>query len=604
MILVFVGAGGSAAVNPEQYPTTVEFFNRLPNDIEQEPLFIQIREFLQSSKRGQPIDIEDVLWNLDELRGYFKASCDTNAIPGWIMANCINQLIGSSLPELPVLLNGMHQLKENQIRSLEDRINALVYGFYGRHPNDDELTDWVQLLEGLAERDPVIEIFTTNYDVVLELAIKSAPINVQIGRSSCGIQMRLDTTLWDTPGEPIESKYGRLTKLHGSVDWQHENGNIIVGSSIFTGDHQNHLILYPGYKDEPDIEPFRKFHEHLQAVVQKAELAIFVGFAFRDEYVNTILSNLPPEIPKFVINKEDQLPAVPFLTGCTHFSGGLTAESVAFCIYGICLHQGNDKHQSGDYQGAIADYDKAIQLGPQFADAYYNRGNARSALGDYQGAVADCDKAIQLDPRSADAYYNRGNARSALGDYEGAVADYDKAIEFNPQSADAYYNRGNARNALGDYEGAVADYDKAIQLDPQFADAYYNRGNAGNAFGDYQGAVADYDKAIQLRPQFADAYYNRGNARNALGDYQGAVADYDEVIQLDPRSADAYYNRGNARNALGDYQGAVADYDKAIQLRPQFAAAYYNRGNARNALGDTIGADEDFAKATELDPNL
>ena len=64
MILVFVGAGGSAAVNPEQYPTTVEFFNRLPDYIEQEPLFIQIREFLETSKRGQPIDIEEILWNL------------------------------------------------------------------------------------------------------------------------------------------------------------------------------------------------------------------------------------------------------------------------------------------------------------------------------------------------------------------------------------------------------------------------------------------------------------------------------------------------------------------------------------------------------------
>ena len=93
----------------------------------------------------------------------------------------INQLIESSLPDLSNLLNGMHQLTEDQIRTLQDRINALVYDFYGRHPNDNELTDWVQLLKGLAERDPVIEIFTTNYDVVLELAINSAQINVQTG---------------------------------------------------------------------------------------------------------------------------------------------------------------------------------------------------------------------------------------------------------------------------------------------------------------------------------------------------------------------------------------------------------------------------------------
>ena len=78
MILVFVGAGGSAAVNPDQYPTTVEFFKRLPGDITQEPLFVCIREFLEARKGGKEIDIEEVLWNLDEFRDYCQASYDTD----------------------------------------------------------------------------------------------------------------------------------------------------------------------------------------------------------------------------------------------------------------------------------------------------------------------------------------------------------------------------------------------------------------------------------------------------------------------------------------------------------------------------------------------
>ena len=217
MILVFAGAGGSAAVNPDQYPTTVEFFKRLPGDITQEPLFVKIREFLEAQKgQGQPIDIEEVLWNLDELRDYFKASCDTNAIPGWIMANQrINQLIGS--PDLSNILNGMRQLEENQIKILKGKINALVYDFYAQHPSDDELTDWVQLLKGLAKHHSVIEIFTTNYDVVLERAIDLAQINVKTGRIPDSVQMRLDTTFWETPGEPIENKYGRLVSVQGAL---------------------------------------------------------------------------------------------------------------------------------------------------------------------------------------------------------------------------------------------------------------------------------------------------------------------------------------------------------------------------------------------------
>ena len=439
MNLVFVGAGGSAAVNPNQYPTTVEFFKRLPGDITQEPLFVYIREFLEARKGQKPIDIEEVLWNLDEFQDYCKVSCDTETIAGWVMAHRINQLTGAPA-DLSHLRNGMHTLGETQIKNLKDKINALVYNFYAEPPSNDELADWVRLLKGLAERDSIIEIFTTNYDMVLEHAIGLAQINVETGRSFDGIQTRLDTTLWDTSGEPIENKYGRLTKLHGSVDWQHQNGDIVAGNSNFTGNHQKHLILYPGYKGEPDIEPFRKFHEHLKAVVRKTDAAIFVGFSFRDEYINTILLNLPSEVPKLVINKADQLPTGPFLTGCTHFKDGLTAESVESCIWNLSpksyFNQGNDKYESGDSQGAVADYDKAIQLAPQFADAYYNRGHAKRDLGDFQDAIVDYDEVIKLNSQDAPAYSARAFAKYKLGDTTGSQEDGVKAKELDPNLDD------------------------------------------------------------------------------------------------------------------------------------------------------------------------
>ena len=330
MILVFVGAGGSASVDPKQYPTTVEFFKRLPEDIRNDPVFISVHEFLQNKKADQSIDIEEVLWNLDELRDYFKASIDTKAVAGWIMRqNRVDSLV-SRCPDLSNLLNGMVDLKENRIPSLKDRINAQVYNLYEKTPADDKLLKWVQLLKVLTELDLTIEIFTVNYDLVLENVIRVAKIDVKTGRRFDGTHARLDTTCWDHSETRIDT-HGRLTKLHGSVDWQLSNGEILM-SPVFTGNHKNHLILYPGYKGAPNREPFRKFHEHLRAVVRKAKAAIFIGFAFRDEYINSILSGLRPEIPKLVINKDDSLPNLPFLEVCEHFSNGFTAETVEDCI--------------------------------------------------------------------------------------------------------------------------------------------------------------------------------------------------------------------------------------------------------------------------------
>ncbi|MEO0536487.1 MAG: tetratricopeptide repeat protein, partial [Cyanobacteria bacterium P01_A01_bin.123] len=222
---------------------------------------------------------------------------------------------------------------------------------------------------------------------------------------------------------------------------------------------------------------------------------------------------------------------------------------------------GNAKRDSENYQGAIDDYTKAIELNPDYADAYNNRGIAKRALGDNQDAIDDYTKAIELNPNYADAYTNRGNAKGALEEYQGAIADHTKAIELNSDYALAYNNRGIAKRALGDNQGAIDDYNEAIQIDQNWGNiglyvAYNNRGNAKEDSGDNPGAIDDYTKAIELNPDYAEAYYNRGIAKRALGDNPGAIDDYTKAIELDPNYAVAYNNRGVAKGALENYQGA------------------------------------------------
>ena len=256
-----------------------------------------------------------------------------------------------------------------------------------------------------------------------------------------------------------------------------------------------------------------------------------------------------------------------------------------------------------DHDKAIENFDKAIQLDPNYARAYSNRGYAWDDKGDYDKAIEDYNKAIQLNPDYARAYNLRGVAWINKGDYDKAFEDYDKAIQLDPGEAAAYNSRGVAWNKKGDYDKAIEDFDKAIQLDPNYARAYSNRGYAWDDKDDYDKAIEDYNKAIQLDPDDARAYILRGVAWSNKDDYDKAIEDYDKAIQLDPDDALAYSNRGDAWNNKGDYDKAIEDYNKAIQLDPDYAPAYSNRGAAWYNKADYDKAIEDFSEAVRLDPD-
>ena len=272
----------------------------------------------------------------------------------------------------------------------------------------------------------------------------------------------------------------------------------------------------------------------------------------------------------------------------------------------------------GEYDQAIADFTAAIELHPQYAQAYNNRGLAYLRQGDYDRAIADCTTAIELNPQLVEAYNNLGLAYYGQGEYNEAISKYTTAIELGQQLTEgttqlsrlpterptaielgqqlteAYYNRGvvfyvEAEGGLdrgvlyygeGEYGHAVTDFTAAIKLDPQYAQAYNSRGLAYRRQGDYDRAIADYTVAIGLNRQDAQAYYNRGVAYSEQRKYERAIADYTVAIGLNPQLAQAYRNRGLAYAGRRDYDQAIADYTVAIGLNPQDAQAYRNRGLA------------------------
>jgi len=121
-------------------------------------------------------------------------------------------------------------------------------------------------------------------------------------------------------------------------------------------------------------------------------------------------------------------------------------------------------YEKGDYDRAIREYARAIELKPDYAAPYFNRGIVYHAQGDFDREILEYTKAIALKPDYAGAYCNRGIAYAGLGNHEQAIRDLTRTIELRPNNAAAYANRAIAYYSLGQYDKAWADVRMCRQL--------------------------------------------------------------------------------------------------------------------------------------------
>lgn len=264
---------------------------------------------------------------------------------------------------------------------------------------------------------------------------------------------------------------------------------------------------------------------------------------------------------------------------------------------------GNAAYEEGDYKNAIKFYNKAIPLIPTITTIYYNRGCAKQYLEDYQGAIEDFDKSIELGASNRDlSYYERSKIKShKFKDKVGALQDLNNAIELNPNDADYYYSRAIL---VDDYD-AIQDLNKAVELDPKNADNYIARSLRKNAMEDLEGSIIDLTKYIELNPQdslltLSEAYTLRADMKLLQNNLEDALLDHNKAVEADGSNEKALVERGIVKDLLQDYDGAIIDFNKAIELNPKYADAYYHRGVVKQNMGIKDEGVMDVIKAKAL----
>ncbi len=214
-----------------------------------------------------------------------------------------------------------------------------------------------------------------------------------------------------------------------------------------------------------------------------------------------------------------------------HLKGNIpeAAKSYQFCIN----QDFNDHRVFSNYAGILKGIGKlkdaelytrkAIELKPDFADAYSNLGNILRDLGELQEAELSTRKAIELKPDFADAYSNLGDILRDLGKLEEAEFLQRKAIELNPDYANAHLNLGTILNDLGKLEEAELSTRKAIEIKPGFASAYWNLSGLANT-------IEESEKRINQCLRIDENHLKAKLTLSAIKFHQGDQSLFDNFI--------------------------------------------------------------------------
>jgi eukaryotic-like serine/threonine-protein kinase len=296
---------------------------------------------------------------------------------------------------------------------------------------------------------------------------------------------------------------------------------------------------------------------HRQLAADSITAAVADPFAVQDQVVNGALRMLdlvarPPELRSLDAHGT-QVPA-----------------AYSSYLQGRGYLQNYDKAENLD--SAIAAFERALALDPNYALAYAGLGQARwekYQVGHDRKSVDSarqaCQRALVLDENLAAAHVCMGQLESGTGEYEKAVKEFERALAIEPTNDDAYRSLSGAYESLGQPAKAEETCRRAIDLRPQYWAGYNWLGAFYYREARYADAATMFSQVVALAPDSFRGYSNLGAVYYYQGDYTDSIAMLQRSIDIRP-SADAFSNLGSAHFYLRQYGDAVYAYEKAVHL--------------------------------------
>ncbi len=239
-----------------------------------------------------------------------------------------------------------------------------------------------------------------------------------------------------------------------------------------------------------------------------------------------------------------------------------------------------------DFEHALADLSKAVELSPDEPEFRYRRALVYQQNSQYELAVADLDQVLMLKEDFLLAYIPRAQLRLRRKDLPSAIADLDAADRLAAKQADLRLTLAGLYEAADQYPAAIKQYDLWIQnhaVDSRIAAAQSARCLASAIqIQDLEGGLDSCNRALRVadksNPNYSYLYVNRGLVRLRQKYYDKAASDFDAALKIMPNNARALYGRGIAKTLMNKTTEGAADMAAAVKIAPNVAEPFQRRG--------------------------
>lgn len=229
---------------------------------------------------------------------------------------------------------------------------------------------------------------------------------------------------------------------------------------------------------------------------------------------------------------------------------------------------------SYNVKGVVLKFNIPMDKASKEASAYYNRGYAYVMSGDFDKAIEDFNKTIQLNANYPDVYGSRGFAYYKKKKYDQAIHDLKRNLEANPkESAETYCVMGYAYDGKGDYNQSLSCFSKAMSIKPKIVPDYY-KAVIYEKSGKYDDAINCLDNVISASPDQSQSYCMRAIVYCDKQNYQKALNDINKALEINPKDTTSLKWRAIVYYYMKNYDKSWDDVRNVRALRedvePQF----------------------------------